>query len=82
MQGPLGTTSRQSKKGMASTPCFLNGRVFVRGKDGLYAVDAETGALLWHRRTCDAGTMPLGIGSAPAEGSVLLLVKMMKHSSF
>ena len=72
-RGQLGGTNRISKKGVASTPAFLDGRVFVRGKSGLYALDANTGELLWQRRQDEDANMQLGFGMAPADASVIAL---------
>ena len=34
---------------MASTPCFYDGKIFARGQNGVYALDANTGAVIWHK---------------------------------
>ncbi len=70
-RGPTQALSRFSKQGMASTPCYYKGKLYVRGMSGLYCFDADTGALIW-RKGKASGT-PLGIGQAPPEGSVVAL---------
>ncbi len=39
----------ESKAGRGTTACVAGGRVFARGHGGLYALDAATGELLWHK---------------------------------
>jgi hypothetical protein len=46
--GKTGSLSRVSKSGMASTPCFYDGKIFVRGQHGVYALHAENGEKIWH----------------------------------
>ena len=66
--GKTGGIQRESKQGMASTPCFYDGKVFVRGQNGLYAIDANSGELLWQKGGTKVGGY--GIHGAAAEGSV------------
>ena len=61
--GATGGLSRVSKGGMASTPCFYDGKIFARGQGGVYALDANSGDVMWHNKG-------FGIHSAPAEGSI------------
>ena len=82
--GNTGKLGRVSKKGMASTPCYLNGKVYVRGMHGLYCFDAESGEKIWQhgqvtldsesgqnkKREQKNKTFAVSIGPAPAEGSI------------
>ena len=67
--GKTGGMNRVSKGGMASTPCYLDGKVYVRGNGGLYCLDAETGEKIWQQG--GNGKASYGIQAAPSEGSVV-----------
>ena len=69
--GEGGKLSRNSKSGMASTPVFHEGKVYVRGRSGLYALNADNGERLWLKGGSDG--VGYGIGSAPDEGSVVMV---------
>ena len=69
--GKTGGLQRESKSGMASTPCYYAGNVYVRGQNGLYALDAKTGKLLWQKGGSKSGGY--GIHGAAAEGSVVVV---------
>ncbi len=69
--GPPGGLSRESKSGMASTPVFHNGTVYVRGRSGMYAFEAETGNLVWQKGGGEG--VGYSIHSAPHEGSVTVV---------
>lgn len=70
--GNTGGLSRNSKGGMASTPCFLDGKLYVRGQSGLYCLDANTGEKLWQKGG-EKEVGGFGIHSAPHDGSVVML---------
>jgi len=68
--GKTGPLHRVGKGGMASTPCFHDGNIYVRGMHGLYCLDADTGQQRWLRGG-EEGVGGFGIGSAPDDGSVV-----------
>ena len=76
--GKTGNLKRSSKNGMASTPCFYDGKVFIRGQGGVYALDANNGDVVWHNKAH-------GINDASYEGSItqvggsLILVEVPRN---
>lgn len=73
--GKTGSLSRFSKQGMASTPCYLDGKVYFRGNAGLYCLNAETGEKVWQKGGQDR--VSFGIGAAPNEGSVVAVANIL-----
>ena len=55
---------REGKGGIGMTACFHDGRLFARGSGGLYALDAETGRLLWNAGGGRLGDTKIAYGPA------------------
>lgn len=58
---------KEGKAGVAISPVWHDGRLYVRGASGLYALDAATGKVLW--RTTGVRTDKLRLGYAPGGNS-------------
>jgi len=69
--GAPGSLSRISKSGMASTPVFHDGNLYVRGRSGMYAFEADSGNLIWQKGGAEG--VGYGIHAAPHEGSVTVV---------
>jgi outer membrane protein assembly factor BamB len=69
-----GAPGEPTGRGSSSTPCVAEGRIFALGSVNAYALDAETGKLLW------SAPLPLkGPGSSPVEaaGAVVINAKYL-----
>lgn len=74
-----------SMGGVASTPCFYNGRVFVGSADGcLYCLDIATGGQIWSRQTTNRSTGNSRIISSPVvhDGIVYITNEASKVYAF
>ncbi|APW98541.1 cell shape-determining protein [Halobiforma lacisalsi AJ5] len=77
------TETGATKLGFHGSPAIVDGTAYIGGYDGdLYAIDVETGELVWRTRSSELdGTLAIGSSPAYYEGTLYVIVEYGSPSS-